>query len=604
MGLFLLRKGNFAEAESHFARATRRLTFRNPNPYDGEPFYNLGLARFYQGKTGEAYDAFHKSIWNYAWQSAGNYALASISAGRGDLQLALEQIEASVRTNSDHSMACALKASLLRRLGRPGEARAVIDASLVLDPLDFRTMAERFLLSRSHEDFNALFFALEGDMQTLLDVTFDLAWSGLQDEAFVLLESCPLDERWDHPMRWYTLSWLAAALNKPARAAEFLVKAEGASPRYCFPARIEEMIVLKSAIARHPGGAGAHYYLGNLYYDKRRYDEAIRSWRRSVELDGSFSIPWRNLGMAEFNVLHNPQAADRMYEKAFAANPGDARLLYEWDQLRKRAHLAGPRDRLCWLEKHPELVARRDDLTVEFVTLLNQAGKFHEALSVLKKRRFSPWEGGEGLASAQYSYAHRALGTQALIARKPCEALKSFTAARNYPHNLGEGKHLLALGRDLDYFSGLAAEQCGDRERASGFWNAAASPLPEPGIYSYFQALAFRELGNDEAAQDVLSKLARFAAEKRKAVAKIDYFATSLPNLLLFEDDLEERNLIESLLLSALAGHGLGQTDKAIGELRQVIAMDPNHLFAISVLDWIEQEGKLADIEPEVRPES
>ena len=89
-------------------------------------------------------------------------------------------------------------------------------------------------------------------------------------------------------MRWYTLSWLAATLNKPARAAEFLARAEAASPRYCFPARIEEMIVLKSAIARNPSAARAHYYLGNLYYDKRRYDEAIRSWRRSVELDSCF----------------------------------------------------------------------------------------------------------------------------------------------------------------------------------------------------------------------------------------------------------------------------------------------------------------------------
>jgi hypothetical protein len=53
-----------------------------------------------------------------------------------------------------------------------------------------------------------------------------------------------------------------------------------------------------------------------------------------------------------------------------------------------------------------------------------------------------------------------------------------------------------------------------------------------------------------------------------------------------------------------LADHGLGHTDKAIGELRQVIAVDPNHLFAISVIEWIEQEGKLADIEPEVRPAS
>ncbi len=230
--------------------------------------------------------------------------------------------------------------------------------------------------------------------------------------------------------------------------------------------------------------------------------------------------------------------------------------------------------------------------------------RFQEALSVLKKSRFSPWEGGEGLASAQYAYAHRALGTLALIAGKPCDALQSFAAARNYPHNLGEGKHLLTLERDLDYFSGLAAEQCGDGERAARFWTAAAAPLPGPGIHSYFQALALRELGNQEAAKDVLSELARFAEEKRQTVAKIDYFATSLPNLLLFDDDLEERNQIESLLLSALADHGLGRTDKAIGQLRQVIAVDPNHLFAISILEWIEHGGKLANMQPEVRPAS
>ena len=201
-------------------------------------------------------------------------------------------------------------------------------------------------------------------------------------------------------------------------------------------------------------------------------------------------------------MLHNPQAADRMYEKAFAANPEDARLLYEWDQLRKRARLASPQDRLRWLEKHPELVARRDDLTVEFVTLLNQAGKFHEALSVLKKRRFSPWEGGEGLASAQYVYAHRALGTQALHRR---QAMRCAEAAST-PHATILTTWVRASicsrsERDLDYFSGLAAQQCGDRELARSFWNAAAAPLPEPGIHSYFQALALRELGNEEAAQ-------------------------------------------------------------------------------------------------------
>ena len=52
LGLTYLRKGQFTEAEAHFARAVRRLTVRNPNPdHGGAAFYNLGVARKYLGKT-------------------------------------------------------------------------------------------------------------------------------------------------------------------------------------------------------------------------------------------------------------------------------------------------------------------------------------------------------------------------------------------------------------------------------------------------------------------------------------------------------------------------------------------------------------------------
>lgn len=602
LGRLRLHKSEFAEAENHFARAVRRLTLRNPNPYDGEPFYNLGLALLYQGKNCDAYDAFYKCIWNYAWRSAGYYALACISASRGDLSTALAEVEQSLLTTSDNLKARALKASLLRRMGQTADAHSHIEASLALDPLDFRMVAERYLLSHRDEDLAAFVAALDGDVQTLLDVAFDLAWGGLPEDAYHLLEACSNQGALNYPTLWYTLSWLSATLHNNSRAAEYLLKAEAAPPLHCFPARLEEMIVLTSAIERNPSGARAHYYLGNLYYDKRRYDDAIRCWRRSVELDSSYSVPWRNLGIAEFNILHDPQAAERMYVRAFSANPDDARLAYEWDQLKKRAGLASPTDRLRWLEDHSALAAQRDDLTVEFVTLLNQTERFEEALSILKKRRFSPWEGGEGLASAQYVYANRALGMRALMAAKPCDALDFFEAARVYPHNLGEGKHLLTLERDLDYLSGVSAQQSGNSELAHKYWKSAAAVLPEPGMHSYFRALAFRELGEEEAARETLSRLARFAEEKRKAVAKIDYFATSLPNLLLFDDDLEERNRIESLFLGALADHGLGQREKAIDTLGQVTALDPNHLGAHFIMDWIELEQRLTAIPPEVHP--
>ena len=594
MGLTHLRKGLFAEAEDHFARAVRRLTIRNPNPYDGEPFYNLGLARLYQGRNSEAYDAFHKSIWNYAWQSAGYYALACISTERGKLLVALDQVEQSLLTNVVNLKARALKASLLRRMGRVADAQAVASEALALDRLDFRMLAERFLVSREQQDLLAYLTALEGDVQTALDVGYDLAWSGLREDAYALLQGCSREARWKHPMLWHTLSWLASSLGQEQESKQYAAKAEAASPQYCFPARLEEMIVLEDAVRRNPSSAKAFYYLGNLYYDKRRYEEAIRCWRGSVELDGEFSIPWRNLGIAEFNVLHNPEAADRMYAHAFAVNREDARVLYEWDQLKKRTGLASPEERLRCLDEHKRLVARRDDLTVELITLLNQCGRWQAALELLSKRRFTPWEGGEGLVSAQFVHAHRALGRAALAAGKAADALQHFEAARSYPWNLGEGKHLLTLERDLDYFSGLAAQQLGDTELARRYWKAAAAPLLVLGVHSYFQALALRALDNDQAARKVLSSLAEFAQKQMEVEPKIDYFATSLPNLLLFDDDLGKRNRIESLLLSALASNGLGDVEGAIRQLEQAVSGDPNHLLANEMLRWIKMDSKAA----------
>jgi len=590
MGLVHLRRGEFATAEEHFLRATRRLTRRNPNPQDGEPFYNLGLARLYQGKEAEAYEAFHKCIWNYAWQSAGNYALASISARRGEWTLALEQVEQSLLTNTQSLNARGLKASMLRRLGRVSEAQAIAEETLKIDPLDFRAMVESFLLCRSNENLVSLIRALDQDWQSLLDVIFDLAWEGSLDDAYFVLSGCIAEAGWDSPMLWYTLSWLEQRLHREREASELLANAEAASPRYCFPARLEEMIVLQDALERDPSAAKAHCYLGNLYYDKRRYEDAIRAWRNSIDLDETFSIPLRNLGIAEFNVLGDAETASRMYEAASRANPKDARVLYEWDQLKKRAGLASPDERLRSLQRHRALVAERDDLTVELITLLNQAGQYNEALAQISRRRFSPWEGGEGLVSAQYVHAHRALGRMALEKGAFQDALDHFEAARHYPENLGEGKHLLTFERGLDYFSGLAAQGLGDTDTAQRFWKAGAVPLPGPGIHSYFRALALLSLNQREAGHAVLKELEHYAAEMLSTEAKIDYFATSLPNLLLFDDDLQKRNRIEANVLIALAKEGLGERAAAIGLLQDVLADDPNHLLASETLYWLTRQ--------------
>ena len=593
MGRAYLRQGVFAKAEEHLVRAVRRLKLRNSNPYDGEAFYNLGLALRYQGRNEEAFNAFHKAVWNFAWQSAGYFALASISAEREDFSSALQHAEQSLLTNAENLRGRGLKASLLRRMGRATEAQAVIDNALLLDRLDFRIQAEQFLLSRSEKDLNAFLEAIGSDIQTLVDVGFDLAWDGLGQDAFALLQACQREGRIDQPMVYYTLSWLTFLLGENEQSSQYAAAAETASPRYCFPARLEEMIVLEDAIKRNPQGSKAFYYLGNLYYDKRRYEDAISCWQRSVALDGEFSIPWRNLGIAEFNVRHNAQAAGSMYEQAFRVNSNDARLLYEWDQLKKRAALALPEERLRSLRERMELVERRDDLMVEFIALLNQRGRHKEALEILGNRRFNPWEGGEGLVSEQYVYAHKALGKACLGSGCASEALRHFESARRYPENLGEAKHLLTLERDLDYLSGIAAAELGDTGNAKRFWEAAAAPLPSPGVHSFFQAMALKALGQEEACTKVLLNLAEFADLQMKRIPMIDYFATSLPNLLLFDDDLSKRNRLEAQLLRALANHGLGERENACRQLQEISTEEPSHLLAAEMLRWLAADSEI-----------
>ncbi|MGH9590489.1 MAG: hypothetical protein ACRD25_08835, partial [Terracidiphilus sp.] len=133
-----------------------------------------------------------------------------------------------------------------------------------------------------------------------------------------------------------------------------------------------------------------------------------------------------------------------------------------------------------------------------------------------------------------------------------------------------------------------------DTPRARAFWATAAAPLPQPGAHSYFQALALRALGEEQQAAAALSDLAKAADEKRKQEPELDYFATSLPNMLLFRDDLKMRSRIESLLLEALAAHGLDDGAKAAGLLRQVLAEDPNCLFAAEILTQLRHDRKPA----------
>ena len=147
-----------------------------------------------------------------------------------------------------------------------------------------------------------------------------------------------------------------------------------------------------------PRDAGAACALGHLFFDRRRPAEAIALWERAVRLDPGLAIAWRNLGIAYFNVTRQPARARRAYEAARRADPANARLVYERDQLGQRLG-ESPAQRLRGLDRERALVEQRDDLALEYGALCLQVGRLDAARAVITGRRFQPWEGGEGAAA-------------------------------------------------------------------------------------------------------------------------------------------------------------------------------------------------------------
>src|SRR3712207_6167583 len=343
LGLLRLRRGEFERAEKHFRRAIETLTRLNPNPYDGEPYYNLGLALKFQNRLDEAYDAFYKAIWNYAWQAPGYYALAEIDCRYGDNDTALDHLERALLTNAANLKARNLRTAVLRRSGRYEKAEALAQETVATDPLDFWSRNELVLISRetgnsaaTENRLRQLSDLLRDEAQTYLDLAFDYVGAGLWEEATDLLRRLlPTggEEVAIYPMVYYALGFLAERRGETEEAKEYRRQGARMPPDYCFPARLEEAEILRGAQEANPEDAKAFYYLGNLLYDKKRYEEAINNWETSCRLDPGFSIPWRNLGIAYFNVRSDPEKSKECYLKAFDANPKDARLLFELDQL-------------------------------------------------------------------------------------------------------------------------------------------------------------------------------------------------------------------------------------------------------------------------------
>ena len=680
-GLLLMRRGMFGDAETYFRRAVKRATWKNPNPYNSEPYYNLGLCLWYQRRMDEAYDAFFKATWSNEQQEMSFYYLAAISAGRGDYEPALELVEKGLVKNAHNVKARGLKAYILRKLGRTEEARAWIGQNLEVDGFDYVSMFELAAVDggecgagrvtdrtgcgagqalgrtgcdagRVLDKANEL---MRGYSENYLQAARDFGEFGAYAEAVRVLEQCTEDR----PMLFYykayytglagcgkekacggaDMAGCGAGMNgndagmngndagiagndvgiagndvgiigndagiaggsfrESGDIHDMLSRAEASCPDYCFPNKLEDIQVLEYAIAQNPEGAKAYYYLGNLFYDKLQYGKATALWEKSAALDDCFHIVFRNLALSCYNKMGRRHESRNMMEKAFELAPGDARVFLELDQLYKKLGMTAA-ERLEYYNAHPDVFRKRDDAVIEYITLHNQLGYYGKALELIMSRRFHPWEGGEGKITTQYTVSLVEMAKQAIRSGAFDRAEELLMKALVYPENLGEGKLEGTKDNHVNYYLGCVKEAQGERDKAGEYFERACVGTDEPAGMMYYndqpadmilyQGLAKLKLGRTREAKSRFYRLIDYGEQHLNDEMRIEYFAVSLPDFLIFEDDLNLRNKAHCCYLMGLGYLGLGSLEKEnLGKaeryLGDAVGFDGNHLNAVRYLE-------------------
>jgi len=599
LGITYFKKARFAEAEKLFRKALERLTDKYTSPKDGEAIYYLGVTLKVQGKDDEAFETLYKSTWSLAWRAAGYYALAEIAATRGDMAEALDLVDRSIEANALNIRAQNLKAALLRHMGRPKEALQILaSASHRSDPLDVRAMAERWLASKSPEAAKTLTSTMNEHPATAQETAAEYFNAGFwQDGADVLSEmiAAAPDKSKINAMVYYYLGYFAEKMGQGQKASQYNRLATKMPTDYVFPFQYETIDVLRHAIKANPRDARALYYLANLLYDWQP-EESVKLWEASGALDPSFAIVHRNLAIA---YMHQKSGSDlnkaiAELEKAVSSDRKYALHFTELDELYEQARTP-IENRLPLFERNQSIIAQRDDALNRELALMVATGKYDEAIQILAGRWFAVAEGANLNVVDQWMNAHLLRGQRNIEAKRWKDALADFRAAIEIPSNIPmESVAIGGRSAEIAYFTGVAYDGMGDREKAVQSWNKGAEPadsgpsrrpgmgsnLLSGGAQSYHQALCLQKLGQDGKAKAIFESLVKSG---QQALQESSPGAASTTGSGRRQQPPRAR-LAAAHYLVGLGYLGLNDKEKAKEELTQALETSPDLLGARTAL--------------------
>lgn len=532
MGDFYLARGEWEKAISHYDAAIKRLTLRNPNPYDTEPLYKRALCYFRMGNWDKAYSDAYASVWSYPQRSAGYYLLAKLEAQKGNVAAAADFLRESLRTNADHLFAVYMLGVLT---GDTQIEKTVTQK----DPLFFEGL---------HLEKNAVHMALEA-----MDFgCYDLA------KNFLLQAN-------DGAMKFYYLAYAEKRSGNKAKELEYIALADKADWRCEFPCRTESVAVLESA-----GTAMADYYRGCIFYHMDRFEDAVAAWERTVAvLD--FAPAYRNLALGCFDHLNRREDARKYLEKAHELMPESNRIFFELTQLYRSLNLSLD-ERIALYENNAALTAQRDDCTLAYSVLCTVAGNYQKAREILLEHKFHTYEGGEGNLTQHHAWLHF-LCAKELVKKGDLSGTKQMLLdGLVFPENYGEEKNYFV--NDAPIYLALY-----ELEKDPEYLELANSTKGAPTVHSYYQCLALKIMGREADATALAEKLGQIGQKKIQNADVNDYYGVGAPAYPPFGYDISKMHTTDGMILMAFAALASGDLATAKELATKLEAMDACHFF-------------------------
>ena len=102
----------------------------------------------------------------------------------------------------------------------------------------------------------------------------------------------------------------------------------------------------------------------------------------------------------------------------------------------------------------------------------------------------------------------------------------------------------------------------------------------QPADMILFQGFSFKELGDEMSANARFYKLLDFGEHHVNDKFVMDYFAVSMPDMSVFDADMDVKNKVHCYYLMGLANMGIGDGKRAAGWFEKALFLDKNHQLA------------------------